>query len=74
MMTQRRGRGTPRDLVLEYVPRRDAAQRLRLAFCLLSRELGSSLEPQTALAHEGASGDVCALTRAAASVGKEGNP
>jgi hypothetical protein len=74
MMTQRRGRGTPRDLVLEYVPRRDAAQRLRLAFCLLSRELGPSLELQAALAHQRASGRTPPPTRAGKSVGKEVNP
>jgi hypothetical protein len=45
MRSQQRGSGVSRALVLEYVPRRDAAQRLSLAYCLVVRQLGSQPVP-----------------------------
>ena len=43
MMSRRRPPDVPRRLVLEHLPRRDAAQRLSLAYCLLVRDLASGI-------------------------------
>jgi len=52
-MTRSLHRLPPRRLMLTYVPRRDAAHRLSLAFCLLLRELADppspALQPSTGL-------------------------
>jgi hypothetical protein len=41
MRSRHRPPGALRHLVLEHLPRRDAAQRLSLAYCLLVRDLAS---------------------------------